>query len=56
MYKCKNDVKTVPGIRGGGMKKNSEGMNSTMIYLKHCKNICKSFNIPPPSTTIKINK
>jgi hypothetical protein len=24
-----------------------------MIYLIHCKNLCKWYNVPPPSTTIK---
>jgi hypothetical protein len=28
-------------------------MNSRMIYLIHCKNICKCYNIPPPNTIIK---
>jgi hypothetical protein len=23
-----------------------------MIYLIHCKNLCKYYNVPPPSTTI----
>jgi hypothetical protein len=39
---------TVPGIRGGG--------NSSMIYLIHCKNFCKCYNVPPLSTTIKKKK
>jgi hypothetical protein len=37
----------------GGIKENDEGVNSSMIYLIHCKNICKWHNVPPPSTTIK---
>jgi tRNA(Ile)-lysidine synthase TilS/MesJ len=29
------------------------GLNSYMIYLVHCKNLCKYHNIPLPTTTIK---
>jgi hypothetical protein len=45
-------VETVPGI-GGGMKESSGGVNSNMIYLIHCKNLCKCHNVLPSSTTIK---
>jgi hypothetical protein len=45
-------VKSVPGI-GGGEKESSEEMNSSIIYLVHCKNLCKCHNVPPPRTTIK---
>jgi hypothetical protein len=38
---------TIPGMGGGG------GVNSSMIYLIHCKNFCKYHNAPPPSTIIK---
>jgi hypothetical protein len=45
-------VETVPGILGwravGGRG------NSNMMYLIHCKNLCKCHNVPTPSTTIKI--
>jgi hypothetical protein len=34
-------VETVPEIRGGGMKESNEGVNSIMIYLIHCKSLCK---------------
>jgi hypothetical protein len=27
-----------------------------MIYLIHCKNLCKCYNVPPPSTTEKKKK
>jgi hypothetical protein len=37
-------VETVPEIRGGGI--------ASMIYLTHCKNLCKCYNVPTPSTTI----
>jgi hypothetical protein len=33
-----------------------EGVNSSMIYLIHCKNLCKCYNVPPPRTTIKKKK
>jgi hypothetical protein len=47
-------VETVPGIRGEGMKRSGgEGVNSSMIYLIHCKDICKCHNVTQPSTTIK---
>jgi hypothetical protein len=41
-------VETIPGM--GGMV---EGINSSMIYLIHCRNFCKCNNVPPPCTTIK---
>jgi hypothetical protein len=40
-------VETVPGIRGGRIKKNDGGMNSTMVYMVYYKNFCKSHNVPP---------
>jgi hypothetical protein len=47
-------VETVPGIGGNGDKGEWwRGMNSSMIHLIHCKNLCKCHNVPPPSTTIK---
>jgi hypothetical protein len=47
-------VETVSAIRGVGLGERSGGGNSNMIYLKHCKNLCKSYKcVPPPSTTIK---
>jgi hypothetical protein len=42
------------GIRGVGMKESSRG--SEFTYDIHCKNICKCYNLPPPSTIIKILK
>jgi hypothetical protein len=33
-----------------------EGVNSSLIYLKNCKNFCKCHNLPLPSTTIKEKK
>jgi hypothetical protein len=36
-----------------GGRKAVERVNSSIIYLIHCKNFCKCHNVPPPSTTIK---
>jgi hypothetical protein len=49
-------LQTVPGMREGGMKESSEGVNSSMIYFIHCKNLCKCYSVPSPSpsTIIKI--
>jgi hypothetical protein len=47
-------VETVPRIRGGEKGKAVEVGNSSMIYLIHCKNLCKYYNVLTPSTTIKI--
>jgi hypothetical protein len=50
-------VETTPGI---GVERN-EGewlrkMNSCMIYLIHCNNLCKCHSVPPPITTTKEKK
>jgi hypothetical protein len=37
----------------GGMGERSGGGNSSIIYLILCKNLCKFYNVPAPSTTIK---
>jgi hypothetical protein len=39
-----------------GIKENNGGVNSSMIYLIFCKNICKCHNVPPPRTAIKKKK
>jgi hypothetical protein len=44
-------VETAPGIKEG-MGESSAGVNSSMMYLIHCKNLHKCYNVPPPSTTI----
>jgi hypothetical protein len=36
-------VETIPEMRGGGIKENDRGVNSTMIY---CQNFCKCHNVP----------
>jgi hypothetical protein len=48
-------VETILGIVGGGME-NGWGINSCMIYLIHCNNLCKCHNVPLPITTIKKKK
>jgi hypothetical protein len=53
--KCKNNTCwTVPGIKGGGVKRAVEAVNLSMICLTHCKNLCKCYNVLPPSTIKKI--
>jgi hypothetical protein len=46
-------VETIPGMGGGGIKKNRGRMNSSMIYLIHCKNFCKCHSVPTPRTQKK---
>jgi hypothetical protein len=41
-------VETVAGMRGGGWRA-VEGVNSSMIYLVYCKNLCKCHNVPHPA-------
>jgi hypothetical protein len=45
-------VETVPEMGGWGGR-TVEGRNSSMIYLIHCKKICKCCNAPTSSTTIR---
>jgi hypothetical protein len=54
-------VETVPGIRGGGMRKRSVwgGWNSSMIFLIHCKSLYKCYNVKkshPQGTDCKCSK
>jgi hypothetical protein len=30
-----------------------EGANSSMMHIIYCKNVCKEYNLPPPTKTIK---
>jgi hypothetical protein len=46
---------TVPGIRGGNEGKKWK-REAKMIYLIHCENLCKCYNVPPPSTRIEKKK
>jgi hypothetical protein len=48
------NVETVPGNREGRMKERRGRGELKYIYLLHCKIFCKSYNVPPPSTTIVI--
>jgi hypothetical protein len=47
-------VETITG--GEGDKGEYTGVNSSMIYFIHCKNLYKYHNLTPPSTTIKKSK
>jgi hypothetical protein len=39
--------------QGRGRRRRAvEGVNSSMIYLIHCKNLCKCYKVPLPSTII----
>jgi hypothetical protein len=42
-------VETILGI-GGEIKESGGRVNSSMMYLVHCKNLCKCHNVPSPST------
>jgi hypothetical protein len=44
-------VETTLGMGGGQIQE--DRVNSSIIYLIHCKNFYKCHNVPPPSTTIK---
>jgi hypothetical protein len=35
------------------MKETGGRVSSSMIHLINCKNLCKSYNVPTPSTRIK---
>jgi hypothetical protein len=39
-------VETAPGIRGEEYRR-AVKVNSSMIYLIHCKNLCKYHNVSP---------
>jgi hypothetical protein len=54
LSKCKIiPIETVPGIGEAEITRAVEGVNSSMIYLIHCKNLCKCHNISPLSTIKK---
>jgi hypothetical protein len=46
-------VEILRGIRGGGMKKSSEGGEFNYDTFD-CKNFSKCYNVPPPSPTTTI--
>jgi hypothetical protein len=39
-------VETILGMRGEEIKENGGRVNSSMIYLRYCKNFCKCHNVP----------
>jgi hypothetical protein len=47
-------VETVPGIGQGvgSCRRAVQEVNSRMIYLIHCRKLCKCYNVPPPSPKI----
>jgi hypothetical protein len=46
-------VESFPGNMVGGDERVVMGVNSSMIYLINCKNLCRCYHVPPLSTTIK---
>jgi hypothetical protein len=51
--KCKNDTCwNFQELWIEEMKESSGMVNSSMVYLIHCKNLHKYSSVPPPSTTI----
>jgi hypothetical protein len=46
-------VGTTPRIRVEGWMRMAEEVNSSMIFLINCKNLCKHHNVPKPRTIIK---
>jgi hypothetical protein len=57
--KCKNDNLLKLLQESGGMERGGrmvEEVNSCIIYLIHCKYLCKYHNVPPPITTTKEKK
>jgi hypothetical protein len=49
-------VETVTGIRGRVWKTSVEKVNSSIIYLILCKNLCKCYNVLLSNTTVIIKK
>jgi hypothetical protein len=45
---------SILGMRIWAKRRMVEGVNSSMIYLIHYRSFCNCYNVPPPSTTIKI--
>jgi hypothetical protein len=43
-------AETAPGMGVGEKMENDGGVNSSMLYLIYCKDFCKCYNVPPPST------
>jgi hypothetical protein len=49
-------VATIPGMVAGGYRRVMEVVNSSIICLTYCINICKCHKVLPPSSTIKKRK
>jgi hypothetical protein len=45
----KDALYKVKKVGEGEIKESSGEVNSSMIYLIHCKNFYKSHNVPPPA-------
>jgi hypothetical protein len=48
-------LKLFQQLGAGGLKRTGEVENSGMMYLVHCNNLCKCYNLSTPST-IRIKK
>jgi hypothetical protein len=47
-------IETISGVEGREEKGEWwRGVNSSVMYLIYCKNLCKCHNVPLPSTRIK---
>jgi hypothetical protein len=46
-------VETIPGMGGGRVKENDEGVNLTKIYYK---SFCECQNVPPVNNNMIIKK
>jgi hypothetical protein len=54
--KCKNETCcNYSRNGGGGIKERSGQVNLSMIFLTHCKNFCKCYNVSPTQHNNKIN-
>jgi hypothetical protein len=49
-------VESISQMGEGRIKENGGGMNSSTIYLIHCKDLCKFYNVYLPRTKMKQNK
>jgi hypothetical protein len=49
-------VESITGMGEREWRRVLEEINSNIICLRHCKNLCRCHNVPPPSTTIKGGK
>jgi hypothetical protein len=49
----KDTLKLFQELGKGDKRRALEGVNSSIIYFIYCKNLCKCYNVPPPSITVK---